>query len=71
MNLSRLLHRKKKNTQNCLAADLESQVRAAAQGISYYPLTDEQTKAVAAGGKVTLVLAGAGTGKTANHRPAP
>ena len=41
------------------------QVKSVTQDISKYGLTDEQAKAVATDEDVTLVLAGAGTGKTA------
>ena len=45
-------------------ADKTGQVKSVAQDISRYGLTDEQAKAVATDENVTLVLAGAGTGKT-------
>ena len=45
-------------------ADKIGQVKSVAQDISSYGLTDEQAKAVATDEDVTLVLAGAGTGKT-------
>ena len=40
-------------------------VKAAARSVLSYPLTDEQAEAIATDEDVTLVLAGAGTGKTA------
>ena len=65
MNLLALLHPKRKSAKDTLPTDLEYQIRDAARDVSSHPLTDEQTEAVAGDAKVTLVLAGAGTGKTA------
>ena len=46
-------------------ASRRSEVREAARGVTAHPPTDEQAKAVATDEDVTLVLAGAGSGKTA------
>ena len=40
-------------------------MKAAARSVLSYPVTDEQAEAIATDEDVTLVLAGAGTGKTA------
>ena len=49
---------------DAFVSDVLTRVRAVTQDISKYGLTGEQAKAVATDEDVTLVLAGAGTGKT-------
>ena len=58
------LEPERKETNRLFVSDQVARVQAATQDISKQVLTEEQARAVATDEHVTLVLAGAGTGKT-------
>lgn len=57
--------RVRKEANDRYVASRKAKVRQAARGVTAHPPTDEQAEAVATDEDVTLVLAGAGSGKTA------